>query len=110
VDPGPAVHRSASLPLHRIRETLRYGGTSVGPLGGTPMGSWAGAGPGPLGGISGGTLGAGTSGGALGGDGAGDGPGCGPGGCWLMPPPRGFVCCMHNLVHHLNRPAPRVVP
>jgi hypothetical protein len=74
------------------------------------MGSWAGAGPGLLGGISGGTLGDGTSGGVLGGDGAGDGLGCGPGGCWLIPTPRGFVCCMHNLVHRLNRPASRVVP
>jgi hypothetical protein len=69
-----------------------YGGISVGLDGGTPIGSCAGAGPGPAGGISGGTLDGGTSGGVLGGDGAGDGlGGCGPGGCWLTASPRRFV-------------------
>jgi hypothetical protein len=90
----PIKSRIFTCPLHlpharsawRARDS--YGGISVGLVGGTPIGSGAGAGPGPLGGISGGTLGGGTSGGVLGGDGLG---GCGPGGCWLTASPRGFV-------------------
>jgi len=72
-------------------------------VGGTPIGSWEGAGLGSPVGISGGTFGGGTSGGVLGREGAGDGlGGCGPGGCW--------VCCMQNLIRHINRAAPRLVP
>jgi hypothetical protein len=50
-----------------------YDGTSVGPEGGTPIGSCAGPGPGSVGGTSGGTLGVGTSAGVLGRAGVGAG-------------------------------------
>jgi hypothetical protein len=69
-----------------------YDGISVGLVGGTPIGSWEGAGAGSPVGISGGALGGGTSCGVLGREGAGDGlGGCGPGGCGPTGAPRGFI-------------------
>jgi hypothetical protein len=81
-----------------------YGGTSVGPVGGTPMGSRDGAGPGSLAGTSTGTSGCGTSGGVPGRD--------GDGGCWFAPMPLGLVSCMEEprLRRDINRAAPPVVP